>query len=249
MKSEELETIQDFLDNQTSEVTVISPYISADVLEAVTENLETNDVTVIVRWSPGDFVTGSADTKLYDLCESMDWKLLRNSDIHLKLIVKNSQEVWWGSSNITRNGILDGDNIELTEITDLDETKRLSLKKSIEGSTIVNKSWKGRIEDWIPDQKNNTSSEFPSKLENTSSAEVENIKNEDRENISEIIFDNLSTEYQSFGAIVEQVHQYYPESSRVDVKNKVSDVLDLLDGGYEFLKYEETSQSLLVKIS
>jgi hypothetical protein len=102
----------DFI-NKSNFITLFSPYITTNQLAAL--NLQKKIKTVVVRWEIRDLVFGATDLEVFHYCKDEKIALFRNSRIHLKALWSDSNEVFFGSANITNRGIGEEDdyNFEL----------------------------------------------------------------------------------------------------------------------------------------
>tara|TARA_B100000683_G_scaffold245525_1_gene256529 strand:+ start:13994 stop:14941 length:948 start_codon:yes stop_codon:yes gene_type:complete len=102
-----------FLENNDT-ITLFSAYIRTEQLKKI--NQIKNIKQIVVRWEVCDICFGASDLELYDYCRENHIKLFRNTKIHLKAFWNNKRSVLFGSANVTKNGIGEGDNLELNGI-------------------------------------------------------------------------------------------------------------------------------------
>lgn len=105
-------SILNFVNNSTN-TNIFSAYIKTNVIEKLNNENKINQI--IVRWEINDLVNNVSDLDLFQYCKIHNIKLFRNTRLHLKAIINNKNEVIFGSSNYTNNGMAIGDifNFEL----------------------------------------------------------------------------------------------------------------------------------------
>jgi len=91
-----------FIENNDT-VTLFSAYLKLEELKKINKSQKIN--RIIVRWEIKDLCLGVSDIKLYQYCLDNDITLYRNTRIHLKAFWNNTQDVFFGSANVTGRGI------------------------------------------------------------------------------------------------------------------------------------------------
>ena len=96
--------------NSNQIISILSAYLKLDQLKILNTEKKVN--RIVVRWEIEDLVKGVSDFEgLYQYCKDNNIALFRNTRIHLKAIWNNENSVYFGSANITGNGIGEkGDN-------------------------------------------------------------------------------------------------------------------------------------------
>lgn len=95
---------------------LIAPFIKLDALEALLEVcVHKSDLSIIVRWSGRDIVSGASDISVYPYLNELRVPLYVHPRIHLKLLVFNDALAFHTSGNITQRGLglQSGHNIEI----------------------------------------------------------------------------------------------------------------------------------------
>ncbi|MFN1835263.1 phospholipase D-like domain-containing protein [Balneola sp. MJW-20] len=115
-------------------IDIYCPFISQDTLVSLYDvNEEIRRITV--RWRKEDFESGVADLDLYRFCKDRAIQLYINHRIHLKAILKDNDSVFFGSANLTDQGInlneVENFNFELSYIKENLQLIELSYFESI----------------------------------------------------------------------------------------------------------------------
>jgi hypothetical protein len=91
-----------FIDKYES-ITLFSAYLKLEELKIINQSKKIN--RIIVRWEIQDLCLKVSDIELYDYCLENKITLYRNTRIHLKTFWNNTQDVFFGSANVTGRGI------------------------------------------------------------------------------------------------------------------------------------------------
>ncbi len=91
-----------FIENNDT-ITLFSAYVKLNELKSINESKKIN--RIIVRWEIKDLCLGVSDIELYDYCLDNNITLYRNTRIHLKAFWNNTQDVFFGSANVTGRGL------------------------------------------------------------------------------------------------------------------------------------------------
>ena len=127
----------DFLEKNES-ITLFSAYLKLDQLKKI--NSKKNIKQIIVRWEIQDLCLGVSDLELYEYCSANKIILKRNTRIHLKAFWNNKRAVVFGSANVTKRGLGEGNehNFELNgQQENCSNDDRLYLKQIIFKSEFI----------------------------------------------------------------------------------------------------------------
>jgi phosphatidylserine/phosphatidylglycerophosphate/cardiolipin synthase-like enzyme len=133
-------SIKTFVRN-SSRVRLYSAYIKSEIIDKI--NVINNIDFIVVRWEIADLVNGISDLELYNYCKINRIKLFRNTRIHLKAIVNDNNQIIFGSSNYTNNGMAlsENHNFELnSNIENLDSGDLLYLNKILKESEYIDEN-------------------------------------------------------------------------------------------------------------
>lgn len=89
--------------SKSEEITLYSAYIRTDQLKSL--NKEKKIKQIIVRWEVRDLHQRASDLGLFQYCKENNIALYRNTRIHLKCMLNDNADVFFGSANITGRGI------------------------------------------------------------------------------------------------------------------------------------------------
>jgi hypothetical protein len=119
-------------------VRVFAPFIRTNKLAEIL-NVTVCEL-IVVRWQAGDLVQGVCDfEELFRFCQSNRIALYRNTNIHLKAVVNEHDQVMFGSANITNLGMgASAGNWELSGILGpLAPEDRMYLSRIVQESDLV----------------------------------------------------------------------------------------------------------------
>lgn len=87
----------------------LSAFIKRNAIERPRfENaLHGKSVTLIARWQKSDLLSGASDLDLYELCRERGWKFGIDLNLHGKVFLIDSKQIFLGSANITQSGLND----------------------------------------------------------------------------------------------------------------------------------------------
>lgn len=108
----------DFI-SKSEEISVFSAYVRTEQLKEL--NRENKINRIVVRWEIRDLHQGASDLDLYQYCKNNKIALYRNTRIHLKCLLNNSDEIFLGSANVTGRGIGEQENKFNFELNSLNE--------------------------------------------------------------------------------------------------------------------------------
>ena len=91
-----------FIENNDT-ITLFSAYLKLEELKKINQSQKIN--RIIVRWEIRDLCLKISDIELYDYCLVNNITLYRNTRIHLKAFWNNTQDVFFGSANVTGRGL------------------------------------------------------------------------------------------------------------------------------------------------
>lgn len=91
-----------FIENNDT-ITLFSAYLKLEELKSINGSKKIN--RIIVRWEIKDLCLKVSDIELYNYCLDNDIALYRNTRIHLKAFWNNTQDVLFGSANVTGKGL------------------------------------------------------------------------------------------------------------------------------------------------
>lgn len=80
------------------------PYIKLNTLRHLLLNVK-NCHSICVRWEPIDLITGASDLEVFELCKQYNIPLFRNRRLHLKAFLRNYEDVFVTSANISSRGL------------------------------------------------------------------------------------------------------------------------------------------------
>lgn len=67
--------------------------------------LRTKEVVIIARWQIHDLITGASDLEIYELCKDLGWRFGIDLNLHGKLFLVDSTDIFLGSANLTQRGL------------------------------------------------------------------------------------------------------------------------------------------------
>jgi len=135
---------------------VFSPYINKDICFSILNSRFHKSTIIITSWAEKNILMGSSSLDLYKLTKRMNWHLFINNNLHLKLYSDSLQSAWIGSANLTRRGLLDGNNTNIEGLYFIDKLnmeERLNLKKLINESVHVNDKLYEIYKSWLDKQQ------------------------------------------------------------------------------------------------
>lgn len=151
----------EFLENSEN-ITLYSAYIRTEQLKKL--NVSQKIRSIIVRWDVRDIHQGASDLELFDYCIENDIALFRNTQIHLKCLRNEKNDVFFGSANITSRGIgsaNDKFNFELNGLsTNISFQDILYLDGIISGSTFVTQELYDEIKESLDELTDFTNQEL-----------------------------------------------------------------------------------------
>lgn len=130
----------DFLKDLKSELILISPFIKIGALKELLKDIPKYiKVIIVCRWRISDIVLGVSDLEIYDYIKNRNGNLFINKDIHLKVLMKDKNEIIIGSANITGSGLgfNEKSNIEAITIDDVNDNDILNVMKIIKKSVLM----------------------------------------------------------------------------------------------------------------
>ncbi|WP_348680664.1 hypothetical protein [Alteromonas mediterranea] len=88
-------------------LTVFSAFTKLKALEhkSVGPHLAGKNVTLVARWQKRDLVSGASDLGVYELCKLNGWRFGVNLNLHGKLFLIDSSDIFLGSANLTQRGL------------------------------------------------------------------------------------------------------------------------------------------------
>lgn len=132
-----INTLLDFV-NKSNKVFIYSAYAKLDLIREVNKIKKVEQI--IVRWEIADLVNGVSDLELYKYCKENRIKLFRNTRLHLKAIVNDSNQIIFGSSNYTKKGfaLVENFNFELnSNVENIESSDLLYLNQILRDSEYV----------------------------------------------------------------------------------------------------------------
>ena len=85
---------------------IIAPFIQEGALASLLGDIKVSDeFEVITRWRPEDISSGVSDPEVFNFLAENNYKLWIHNDIHLKLLITESDQCFVGSANITGRGL------------------------------------------------------------------------------------------------------------------------------------------------
>ncbi len=132
--------IKTFIRN-SNRIQLYSAYINSEIIQKI--NSINNIDFIVVRWEIVDLVNGVSDLELYNYCKSNRIKLFRNTRLHLKAAVNDTNQTIFGSSNYTKKGlaITDDFNFELnSNVENMESSDLLYLKQILRDSEYIDEN-------------------------------------------------------------------------------------------------------------
>lgn len=114
----------EFVSSAQNELIILSPYIKLEAIKLLLEKVAPGiKVTVVARWKLSDLIFGSSDVGVFEYLKSCGHNFYIHNKIHLKVVVRDKQDILLGSANITSSGLglFEGSNVEAITIDGLDE--------------------------------------------------------------------------------------------------------------------------------
>lgn len=113
------------LTKTSQEAVIISAFVKLDALKFIDKLLPmtVNQKTLLVRFRLEDILSGSTDMDIYEFCQSNNWRVLINFDLHSKVFVFDRSRVIIGSANATSSGLGLKSNQNIESIVKIDATE------------------------------------------------------------------------------------------------------------------------------
>lgn len=90
---------------RASQIILISAFAKRDALVQLGEFIDSSNlVSLLVRWQPGDLVTGVSDVAAYYAAKERGWRFFMRQDLHAKVYSLGAKEIFVGSANLTGAG-------------------------------------------------------------------------------------------------------------------------------------------------
>ena len=149
LKFDDLEKVTiDFVSNANKELIIISPFIKLTAIKSIVSHINPDvKVIVVTRWNLNDLIFGASDLEVYSYLSKFNYKFFINRSIHLKLLLRDKNQLLFGSSNITNKGlgISKNGNIEVMKLENSDDQDKIEIFKIIKNSVEINKDLFERI--------------------------------------------------------------------------------------------------------
>ena len=156
------------LSKAKKEVTILSAYVKVIGVEWLKENLTNENIkcVIIARWDKGDIAQGSSDLDCYKICKDNNWQFRILKDLHAKIMLVDSKDLFIGSPNLTGHGmsLIPVFNKEMGVKLDATSSDINIINNLIEESVVIDddifeelKKWKGKL----PEIKKQSLPSFP----------------------------------------------------------------------------------------
>ena len=90
-----------------SSMVVLSAFIKKRALahSEFSGPLTTKSVTIVARWQKHDLISGASDLAVYEFCRANGWRFGIDLNLHGKLFLLDSKDIFLGSANLTQKGL------------------------------------------------------------------------------------------------------------------------------------------------
>lgn len=129
-----IEEVKKVVKTASSELLIISPFISRTALERVLQSVSDKSikVQVLTRWRKLDVISGVSDIEVFKFLDEIGAEMFHHEKIHLKCIVADKKRAVIGSANLTNSGLglnQDWNNVEVVAPVELNSEDFKSLEK------------------------------------------------------------------------------------------------------------------------
>ncbi|MDC0488811.1 phospholipase D family protein [Pelagibacteraceae bacterium] len=169
------------------EVVIFSAYIKLIGVEWLEKQLENKKIkcTLVARWEKSDLAQGSSDLDCYTLCKKNKWQFKILKDLHAKIMLVDSKDLFIGSPNLTGRGmsLVPVSNKEMGIKVAATDTDIKIINNLLEEAILVNEDIYSKLKEWkknLPEIKKTVYPDFP-----------ETLKTKLRENLDKIWVHNF----------------------------------------------------------
>lgn len=129
-----IEEVEKVVKTASSELLIISPFISRTALASVLQSISDKSikVKVLTRWRKLDVISGVSDIEVFKFLSEIGAEMFHHEKIHLKCIVADKKRAVIGSANLTNTGLglnKDWNNVEVVAPVALNSADFKSLEK------------------------------------------------------------------------------------------------------------------------
>jgi len=221
------------LNNAKSSVIILSAYVKEIGIQWLKNQIQNKNIkcTIVARWDKSDLAQGSSDLVCYSLAKERNWDFKILKDLHAKVMLVDSKDLFLGSPNLTGHGmsLVPVSNKEIgINVEALDSDLKI-IGQLVDDAILINDQIISELENWkknLPEIKKLEIPNFPKNILNIFKdplnklwvhnfpwTNIENLlKNYDKKDI-EIIHDlELFGLSKNLGNLEEQVEQSFFQS-------------------------------------
>ena len=150
------------------EVVIFSAYIKLIGVEWLEKQLENEKIkcTLVARWEKSDLAQGSSDLDCYPLCKKNKWQFKILKDLHAKIMLVDSKDLFIGGPNLTGRGmsLVPVSNKEMGIKVAATDTDNNIIKNLLDEAIIVNDDIFNKLVSWkknLPEIKKTVYPDFP----------------------------------------------------------------------------------------
>src|SRR5210317_860816 len=95
------------LNNANEEIIILSAFVKIKGVNWLVDKISRKKIncTIISKWDQNDIAQGASDLECYEICKKEGWQFKFLKNLHAKIILIHTKELFIGSPNLTAKGM------------------------------------------------------------------------------------------------------------------------------------------------
>ena len=161
------------LNNAKEEIIILSAFVKIKGVNWLVDKISRKKIncTIISKWDQNDLAQGASDLECYEICKKEGWQFKVLKNLHAKIILIDTKELFIGSPNLTAKGmsLTPVPNKEMGVKLEANQNDIKIINNLVEESILIDDKIYKDFQDWktsLPKIENPSYPEFPVELKN-----------------------------------------------------------------------------------
>lgn len=161
------------LNNAKEEIIILSAFVKIKGVNWLVDKILRKKIncTIISKWDHNDIAQGASDLECYEICKKEGWQFKVLKNLHAKIILIDTKELFIGSPNLTAKGmsLTPVPNKEMGVKLEVNQNDIQIINNLVEESILIDDKIYKDFQVWknsLPKIENPSYPEFPDELKN-----------------------------------------------------------------------------------
>jgi len=161
------------LNNAKEEIIILSAFVKIKGVNWLVDKISRKKIncTIISKWDQNDIAQGASDLECYEICKKEGWQFKVLKNLHAKIILIDTKELFIGSPNLTAKGmsLTPVPNKEMGVKLEANQNDIQIINNLVEESILINDKIYKDFQVWknsLPKIEKPSYPEFPVELKN-----------------------------------------------------------------------------------